>query len=208
MFVVFCFSNWQVYQWNRNGPLAYLLSLDEQVTTAIALYFARPATPLQKLVQLCCKLLEISGHGVPWFVGSFFLISLYYFTSSPSHLHYGFNMLLILVLDIVTVAPIKLVFKRPRPALNAGKIPLSISQVDQFAFPSGHASRCVALAAYFCYMPPFNPWTHLWYIWGLMVSFSRITFGRHHVLDVVAGMGAGIFIFEIARWSGLLLGTS
>jgi len=192
----------------RSGPLAYLLALDAQVTTAIALYFAHPVTPLQKLVRLCCKLLEISGHGVPWFVFSFLLIGLYYLTSDPSYFNYGFSMLLILIIDVVTVAPIKLIFKRPRPALNIGEIPLSISKVDQFAFPSGHASRCIALAAYFCYMPPFNPWTHLWYIWGLMVSFSRITFGRHHVLDVVAGMGAGLVIFEIARWSGLLLGTS
>lgn len=120
---------------------------------------------------------------------------------------YSINMFLVLMADILIVAPVKLLFKRPRPQLNIGRIPMSVSSVDKYAFPSGHASRCVALAAYFCFMPPFNPWTHLWYIWGLLVSLSRIALGRHHVLDVGAGMVAGLVIFDVVRRSGLLLGV-
>lgn len=116
-------------------------------------------------------------------------------------------MLIVLVADVLIVAPVKLLFKRPRPLLNIGSIPMSVSSVDNYAFPSGHASRCVALAAYFCYMPPFNPWTHLWYIWGLLVSLSRVALCRHHVLDVVAGMGAGLVIFDVVRRSGFLQGV-
>ena len=191
-----------------SGPLGYLLAVDGQVTMAFALYFAHPVTRLQRFVYLCCKVLEISGHGVPWFFLSFFLICLHYLTEEPVYLQYGLNILLVLIVDIITVAPAKLVFKRPRPSLNEGPIPMSMSQVDQYAFPSGHASRCVALAAYFCYMPPFNSWTHLWYLWGLLVSLSRITLGRHHVLDVIAGMGAGLIIFELVKWPNLLQGVS
>ena len=114
------------------------------------------------------------------------------------------NMLFILILDIMVVAPIKLYFCRSRPALNQGSIPLSVSSVDNYSFPSGHASRCVALAAYFCYIPPFYLRTHLWYIWAAVVSLSRVLIGRHHISDVVAGMVAGLIVFDIIRRSGLL----
>ena len=116
-------------------------------------------------------------------------------------------MLAILIVDILLVAPVKLLFKRPRPPVNKGTIPLSVSSIDQYAFPSGHATRCVAIAAYFCYMPPFYLHTHLWYIWALFVSLSRVVIGRHHVLDIAAGMMGGFFIFGLVRRLGLLWGV-
>ena len=151
--------------------------------------------------------LELSGHGVPWFILSGILVILYYFTGNDTYFTYGANLFFILVMDILVVAPIKLLFKRPRPSVNCGKIPLSVSSVDGYAFPSGHSSRCVALAAYFCYMPPFYLRTHLWYIWALIVSLSRIVIGRHHVSDVGAGIMAGLVIFDIVRRFGLLYGV-
>ena len=169
--------------------------------------FARPKTRPQRIVRSLCKVLEISGHGVPWFCGCGLLLLLYLYVRDRTLLDYGLNMLTVLVVDILVVAPIKLLFKRPRPHLNAGSIPMSVSSVDSYAFPSGHTTRCVALAAYFCYMPPFNPWTHLWYIWGLLVSLSRVALGRHHVLDVGAGMVMGLVIFDIVRRLGLLFGV-
>ncbi len=157
-------------------------------------------------MSLCCEVLEISGHGVLWFLLLCGLLILsYLYTGNHTSLEYGFNMFAVLLVDLLVVAPIKILVKRPRPQSNIGDIPLSVSKVDKYAFPSGHTSRCVALAAYFCYMPPFNPWTHLWYIWGLLLSLSRVALGRHHVLDVGAGVVAGLVIFEIVRRSGVLL---
>ena len=180
--------------------------MDDQITRSIG-FFAHPTTKLQRAVKHCCKVLEISGHGVPWFAVSGALLLLYLLTSHRTLFDYGVNMLMLLVMDIVVVAPIKVVFKRPRPPLNIGSIPMSMSSIDNYAFPSGHASRCIALAAYFCYVPPFNPWTHLWYIWALMVSLSRVALGRHHVSDVGAGMVAGLVIFDIVRRVGVLFGV-
>ena len=188
------------------GPLNQLLQLDEFITSSIGFY-AHPKTRFQHAVSTCCKVLEISGHGVPWFVICGLLLLVYLCTGNTTAFNYGFNMFAVLIVDLLVVAPVKLFFKRPRPHLNIGGIPLSVSDVDKYAFPSGHASRCVALAAYFCYMPPFNPWTHLWYIWGLVVSLSRVALGRHHVLDVGAGMVAGLVIFDIVRRLGILLGV-
>lgn len=165
---------------------------------------ARPQTPLTHWLKNVCLWLELSGHGVLWFSLCGVLLLLHYLTSEPLYLTHTINMFTLLVTDIIVVVPIKLFFKRPRPAINQGTIPLSVSSVDCYAFPSGHASRCVALAIYFCYMPPFRLQTHLWYIWALVVSLSRVLIGRHHVADVIIGVAAGLFIFETVRKLGLI----
>lgn len=180
-----------------------MVSLDEQLTLRYAVC-ANPTSPSLKVLKYICYLLELSGHGVIWFILVGLLLAAYLWSNEPFCYVYGMNLLYLLVIDIVFVAPIKLLFKRPRPSLNPGSIPLSVSNVDTFAFPSGHASRCVALAAFFCYMPPFYLRTHLWYIWALVMSVSRILLGRHHISDVLAGMCAGMIIFEIVRRTVLL----
>lgn len=183
-----------------------LLSLDQHLTESVGVC-VQPCSRWQKAAKVACMCLELSGHGVPWFALSGILLLLYMYTQEEFYLTYGANMLYLLLTDIAVVAPIKLVFRRPRPPVNMGDIPMSVSSVDMYAFPSGHASRCVALAAYFCYMPPFTLRTHLWYIWALVVSLSRILLGRHHISDVAAGMLAGLAIFDLIRRTGLLLGV-
>lgn len=178
--------------------LEILRSIDEQVTSFLCIC-ARPRKPLEKVLEFCCKILEFSGHGVLWFAVCACLAGLYALTKADVYWKYSANLFVLLVIDIIFVAPLKLFFKRPRPAMNVGDIPFSVSAVDNYAFPSGHASRCVALAAYFCYVPPFHLHTHLWYLWAVAMSISRILIGRHHFSDIVAGGIAGLMIFEIVR---------
>lgn len=180
-----------------------LLLLDRGVTNTLCVC-AQPQTQLTRWLKRACVCLELSGHGLLWFGLCGVLLLLHYLTSDYVYLTHTTNMFTLLITDIIIVAPIKVFFKRPRPPVNKGTIPLSVSSVDHYAFPSGHASRCVALAVYFCYMPPFRLQTHLWYIWALVVSVSRVMIGRHHVADVVAGMAAGLFIFETVRQFGLI----
>lgn len=152
-----------------------------------------------------CLLLEWSGHGVFWFVICGLILFAYYLSSHPPYYSLGTDILALLLMDIVTVAPIKLVFKRPRPPANSGTIFLSVSSVDHYAFPSGHASRALALAAYFSY-PPHVPvlLPFIWCGWALLVSLSRVVGGRHHLLDVLVGMVAGITVFWVTEYLGLL----
>lgn len=175
--------------------LELLLTLDQWLTNRLAIC-ANPKTKYLKLLQRLCLTLEVSGHGVPWFLIAGFLLTGSFVIQKQFMWVYGFNLLAILILDIILVAPLKLIFKRPRPPLNNGQIIFTVSSVDSYAFPSGHASRAVALAAFFCYMPPFHVWTHLWYIWAGIVSVSRIMLGRHHISDVFAGAVAGLLVFE------------
>eukprot|EP00731_Ephydatia_muelleri_P023985 Em0016g256a len=186
--------------------LDLLCSIDEQVTGFLCIC-ARPRKPWEKLLEFCCKSLEFSGHGVLWFVLCGCLAAAYALTNENMYWIYSANLFVLLVVDIAFVAPLKLLFKRPRPAMNIGEIPFSVSSVDNYAFPSGHASRCVALAAYFCYMPPFLLRTHLWYLWAIAMSLSRVLIGRHHFSDIVAGGCAGLVIFEAVRrlWLPLVL---
>ena len=163
--------------------------------------------PIQRGLRTLCHTLEMSGHGVPWFVICGGALAMYLATGESIFWIYALNLFFILTADIIIVAPIKLFFQRPRPRINKGNIPLSLSSVDNYAFPSGHASRCVALAAYFCYMPPFYLRTHLWYMWALTVSLSRIIIGRHHMTDVVAGILCGLVVFEIIRRTLIILPT-
>lgn len=188
------------------GLLGGVVALDERLTLLSAIC-ASPQTPLLRVLQVACYTLELSGHGVIWFGVVGVLGMVYLWTGDPLLWVYAFNLLTILIMDIVLVAPLKLIFRRSRPKLNRGTIPMSISTVDAYAFPSGHASRCVALAAFFCYMPPFYLRTHLWYMWAVVMSLSRILLGRHHISDVLAGMAAGLVVFEVVRRTVLLLPT-
>ena len=185
----------------QDGLLETLLVLDREVSRW--LYLCRQGERWRRV----CLWLEWSGHGVLWFFicGLFFLVHL--LTANPTHLSHAWNMLTLLLVDIVAVAPLKLLFKRSRPPTNSGTILLSVSAVDHYAFPSGHASRALALAAYFASCPPLLGHLLLpllWWLWALLVSLSRVVGGRHHLLDVLVGMAAGLAVFWITRQFGLL----
>ena len=152
-------------------------------------------------VRWACLLLEWSGHGVLWFLLCGLLFLLHLLSSNPLYLTHAWDVLVLLVVDIVAVAPVKLLFKRPRPPANPGAILLSVSSVDIYSFPSGHASRAVALAAHFSCSPPVRlGWTS----WALLVCLSRVVSGRHYLLDVLAGVAAGLTLFWSSRLLGLL----
>ncbi len=67
--------------------------------------------------------------------------------------------------------------------------------VDKFSFPSGHATRAVALALFFTSLyrlpAPLLTVAPLW-AWAAAVCGSRVLLGRHHLLDVAGGILAGL----------------
>merc|ERR1711936_570175 len=140
------------------------------------------------------KSLEISCHGIPWL---FVAIAGLYTSGSAFFL----NLLLALVLDIVVVGIIKAFTRRRRPAYNVDDQFAAVKMVDKFSFPSGHATRAVMIATILCFVQPLHLILRLPVIvWAALVSVSRIILGRHHVLDVGAGVLIGVL-------QGLLMGT-
>ena len=122
------------------------------------------------------------------------------------------NLLIGLVLDIVIVAVLKAFTRRRRPAYDVDdqvfvvKICMNektisqyhpikvatIKMVDKFSFPSGHATRATMLALLFTFLSPL-PFL-LWIpciAWAGAVAVSRVLLGRHHILDVLAGVVIG-----------------
>ena len=166
-----------------------LKSMDERLLEAI--FVCHEQNKLPKVLYYLCLFCELSGHGVLWF-GGVALAILLAPAEKPRLL--SLYMLLLLVLDVVLVAPVKVAFKRPRPAVNRGKeIMFSVSTVDSYAFPSGHASRAVAVAIFVI------PWlSHtaslLVLLWASCVCWTRIFLGRHHPSDVAAGVLAGCIV--------------
>ena len=151
------------------------------------------------------KSLEVSCHGIPWLM---LAIAGIYVTNLKEA---SVNLLIGLVLDIVIVAVLKAFTRRRRPAYdvddqvftasrdlaNAFMIIFfkvaTVKMVDKFSFPSGHATRATMLALLFTLLSPlpFLLWIPF-LAWAAAVAVSRVLLGRHHILDVVAGVIIGV----------------
>jgi len=92
--------------------------------------------------------------------------------------------------SVVVTTALKYAFRRRRPEGEWGGM---YRRTDPHSFPSGHASRTVALSlAVFAHHWPLAGGLML--LWSLLVGFSRVAMGVHYVLDVAAGylVGAGV----------------
>ena len=85
-------------------------------------------------------------------------------------------------------------FYIPQPKKRRMLLPkaMTVKMVDKFSFPSGHATRATMLAILFTllYPLPFIFWLPC-LAWAGAVAASRVLLGRHHILDVVAGVLIG-----------------
>jgi membrane-associated phospholipid phosphatase len=92
---------------------------------------------------------------------------------------------------------LKAILARPRPAVTFGSEILALSQSAGFAFPSGHATKSIALILPFIFLVDDSKNLHkaikivIILIAG-GVCFSRVVLGAHYVSDVVAGMGMAL----------------
>jgi len=97
---------------------------------------------------------------------------------------------------------LKEVFNRPRPFVEyAGEI-TSFSDAETPAFPSGHATKSVALVLPFLIMIPAKDNWHkgvkiLLAILALGVCYSRVVLGAHYVSDVLAGIAMALICFPL-----------
>jgi membrane-associated phospholipid phosphatase len=92
---------------------------------------------------------------------------------------------------------LKAIFARPRPAVTFGSEILALSQSLGFTFPSGHATKSIALILPFILLVNNSKYLHkavkivIIFVAG-GVCFSRIVLGAHYVSDVVAGIGMAL----------------
>ena len=92
---------------------------------------------------------------------------------------------------------LKAIFARPRPAVTYGSEILALSQSLGFSFPSGHATKSIALILPFILLMGNSKNLHkaikiVIALIAVGVCFSRIVLGAHYVSDVVAGIGMAL----------------
>ncbi|KAL3162311.1 hypothetical protein ABBQ32_009998 [Trebouxia sp. C0010 RCD-2024] len=142
-------------------------------------------------------LLEHSGNGLVWLSGAVGAW-LYPYTTHQQRCAIA-NFLLAFVLDLLLVGTLKSILQRPRPIYNSSGDFILVVSVDQYSFPSGHASRAFYVAAFACvYLRQWSLWLCLLVvIWGITTAASRAAMGRHYVGDVCAGIPLGLFTVAI-----------
>ncbi|NXI03761.1 PLPP6 phosphatase, partial [Pachycephala philippinensis] len=156
------------------------------------------------------KVIEVSGHGIPWLLGTFY--GLCQSDSSAAReqpsapLAHGsafsnplFLSLPALLLDLVMVAVVKGLVKRPRPTHNKMDMFVTIS-VDKYSFPSGHATRAALVCRFVLrHLVLAVPLRVLVVLWALIVSISRVMLGRHNMTDVLFGLLLGYALYGVVE---------
>jgi presqualene diphosphate phosphatase len=139
---------------------------------------------------------EHSGNGFFWILGT--LVLLIWPSVSWKLRIFAINLEVGFLLDLLIIGVIKLVVKRTRPAYAEKQYHATII-ADKYSFPSGHASRCVFIAAMIFV---FRAMCHRVLVlaavlWAMGITLSRVFLGRHYVTDVVTGSFIGVAIAAI-----------
>ena len=93
-------------------------------------------------------------------------------------------------LTVVVTAALKFGFRRRRPKGEWGAF---YRKTDPHSFPSGHASRTIAIAL----VVLAEGWPLIGgalFLWTVLVGLSRIVLGVHYLYDVLAGYLVGLGI--------------
>eukprot|EP00123_Amoebidium_parasiticum_P009359 comp19420_c0_seq1/m.22510 comp19420_c0_seq1/g.22510 ORF comp19420_c0_seq1/g.22510 comp19420_c0_seq1/m.22510 type:complete len:240 (-) comp19420_c0_seq1:183-902(-) len=150
--------------------------------------------------------LELSGHGALWLVGAVVWFFLPFTSGGACTLL--LNLLVGLLLDLAATIVCKPLFRRTRPRWADQRQLGTVEVVDQYSFPSGHASRAVFVACFLLYAAALGSVpvvvAVLAGVWAALVAVSRVALGRHHVLDVLAGTAVGVLNVWLvsALWVG------
>ena len=98
---------------------------------------------------------------------------------------------------------LKEILNRVRPFVEYSDVLSSLSDSDSPSFPSGHATKSVALVLPFLFFTDYKGLFHtiikcvLAFI-ALMVCFARIFLGAHYLSDVIAGIGCAFLFLPVA----------
>lgn len=146
------------------------------------------------------KLLEISGHGIPWLLGTLYCLSR---SDSWAGREVLMNLLFALLLDLLLVALLKGLVRRRRPAHNQMDMFVTLS-VDKYSFPSGHATRAALVSRFILkHLVLAIPLRVLVVLWAFILGLSRVMLGRHNVTDVAFGFFLGYMQYSIVDYCWL-----
>uniref|UniRef100_A0A8C6TCP6 Polyisoprenoid diphosphate/phosphate phosphohydrolase PLPP6 n=1 Tax=Neogobius melanostomus TaxID=47308 RepID=A0A8C6TCP6_9GOBI len=145
-------------------------------------------------VRPLMKLIEISGHGIPWLAGTVYCM---YKSDSAAGQEVMLNLLIGLLLDLMLVGIVKALVRRRRPSHNRMDMFATFS-VDRYSFPSGHSTRAAMCGRFvLTHLVLAAPLRVLVHLWVAIVGLSRVMLGRHNVTDVVFGFWMGYVQYNL-----------
>jgi membrane-associated phospholipid phosphatase len=105
------------------------------------------------------------------------------------------------LVSVLVTALVKYTVRRRRPEGEWGAI---YRKTDPHSFPSGHASRTIALSVIVLARDAVLAGILL-IAWSLAVGFARISLGVHYLLDILAGYLLGLAV-GLALWPWIARG--
>jgi len=187
----------------------YLIKVDVGVSKALFQGWTSMGEALgcQALLRMFLKVLEWTGDGVVWIPLAGIMMG------CPAQICFGGlsarkanqTLFLGMIVDLIFVGLAKFLIQRPRPIYNVDDmfhVSSLVKSVDSHSFPSGHTARAAMLAALPAFSGPMRDrllsfergdgvFVELW-VWAAVLGMSRILLGRHHLIDVIAGLLFGV----------------
>ncbi|XP_036454895.1 inactive phospholipid phosphatase 7 [Colossoma macropomum] len=150
------------------------------------------------------KLLALTGHGIPWILGTLVCLTR---SNTLAGQEVLVNLLLALLLDVMTVAGMQKLVKRKGPWEMSPSF-LDYLAMDVYSFPAAHASRAVMVAKFLlAHLVLAVPLRILLVLWAFLVGMSRVMLGRHHLSDVGCGVALGFLHYSLVEMVWLSSGT-
>ncbi|XP_063051388.1 inactive phospholipid phosphatase 7 [Engraulis encrasicolus] len=174
----------------KNSLLAIDISLSKRLAVC-----ARASSSMGSMRSIV-NMLALTGHAIPWLIGTVWSLT-------RSNTHAGqevlINLLLVLLLDIMTVAGVQKLVKRKGP-LEMTPSFLDYLAMDVYSFPAAHASRTAMVSNFLlAHLVLAVPLRILLVLWAFLVGMSRILLGRHHLSDVLFGLALGYLHYTLVE---------
>lgn len=93
---------------------------------------------------------------------------------------------------LISEMSLKSLFGRLRPEFRISEVIVVLDKTTSLSFPSGHAT--IAFASVYILSFYHRKWAMWYYLFAILISFSRIYLGKHYPSDVVAGAIVGTCI--------------
>jgi membrane-associated phospholipid phosphatase len=160
--------------------LKFILEIDQKISK---LFFISEEKLLMR------KFAAFFAHsGDSWFL-EIGLFLIWFFSRGAQH-KYSALFAGAIIIQALFVLALKFLVKRRRPEGNWGAV---YRNTDPHSFPSGHAARVIMLA-FLCFGLDFSQLGWVVLVWGICVSFARVSLGVHYLIDIFAGWLIGILL--------------
>ncbi len=137
-------------------------------------------------------------------IGFLLIYLIYTFLTNKNFKNVLFVGISILSAAIITNL-IKIIIKRPRPYDIHSFINIQQLDAGGYSFPSGHTTEVFALAMAMLLVTKSFKKVIPFYLWAILIAYTRMAFGVHYPLDILGGIVIGSLVpLAIQHYSNFL----